>query len=104
MVITVMIDLSRAHKNVARAVHFEPLLDQNLLIAGGDAMPNHPGCAASSGGTGSGIVSVVKNHAGVKPGFRIDSFPANKIKEFSAAAREIFRSAVDVEAKILECL
>jgi hypothetical protein len=94
----------RAHKNVAGTVHFEALLDQNLLIASSDAVRDHPRGTTSGGGPCCRIVSVVKNHTGVKAGFGIDSFAANKVKEFPAAAREIFRSAIDIEAKDLQRL
>src|ERR1700677_91792 len=94
----------RAHKNVAGTVRFESLLDQNLLVTGSDAVRDHPGGTTSSGGPGCRIVSIVKNHTGVKAGFGIDIFAANKVKEFSAAARKIFRSAIDIEAKALQLL
>ena len=94
----------RAHKNVAGTVRFESLLDQNLLVTGSYAVRDHPGSTTSGGGPCCGIVSVVKNHTGVKAGFVIDSFAANKVKEYPAAARKILRSAIDIEAKALQRL
>jgi hypothetical protein len=82
-----------AHKNATGTVHFEALLDQNLLLARRHAMGDHPGGAASGGRTGGGIVAVVKNHAGVEAGFGIDGFAANEVKELSAERCEIFGAA-----------
>ena len=89
----------RANKNAAGSVHFETLLDQNLLVAGSNSVRNHPGGAASRRRTGRRIVSVVKDHAGVKTGLRIDSFAANKVQKLSPAAREIFGGTVEIEAE-----
>src|SRR5437660_10859734 len=36
--------------------------------------------------------------------FGIDGFATNKVKEFSAAAREIFGGAVEIEAEVLQHL
>ena len=69
-----------AEKYAAGTVHFEALLDQDLLIAGRNGVRDHPGGAASGGGPGGRIFSVVKEHAGVEAGFGIDGFAANKIK------------------------
>jgi hypothetical protein len=101
MVILPILLLGGANKYAAGAVHFEALLDQNLLIAGSKGVRHHPGRAASGGGPGRRIVSVVKNHTGVEAGFRIDSFAANKVKELSAATREIFGGAGEIEAEVL---
>src|ERR1700678_3513924 len=104
MVITLFAVCCGTHKNVAWTVHFEPLLDQNLLIAGSNPMRDHPGCATSGGGPSRRIVSVVKNHAGMKPSLGIVGFATNKVNEFHVAARQIFRSATNVEAKTLQRL
>src|SRR6266446_1846816 len=99
-----VIALCGANKNAAGTVHFQALLDQNPLIAGNYTVCHHPGGAASGGGPGGWIVSVVKDHAGVEAGFRVDGFAANKIKELAAAQREIFAAAVYIEAEILQRL
>src|SRR5229473_8330024 len=99
-----VITLGGANKNAAGTVHFQALLDQNPFIAGNHAVRNHPGGAASGGGTGGRIVSVVKDHAGVEAGFRVNGFAANKVKELAAARREIFAATVDIEAEVLQRL
>src|SRR5208283_2023336 len=96
--------LAGAHKNATGTVHFQPLLDQNLLLARGHAMGNHPSRAASGGGARGGIVSAIKKHAGVEAGFGVDRFAANEVKELSAARREIFAAAAEIKAKILQRL
>ena len=101
MVILPLVRLCGANKNVAGTVHLKTLLDQDLLVAGGNSVRNHPGRAASRGGTGGRIVSVVKDHAGVETGFPIDSFAANKVQELSTAAREIFGGTVEIEPEFL---
>jgi hypothetical protein len=102
MVILPLVRLCGANKNAAGTVHFETLLDQDLLVAGGNAVRDHPGGAASRGGTGGGVVTVVENHAGVETGFGIDSFAANKVKKLSAAARQIFGGTFEIEAEFLQ--
>src|SRR5580658_9471780 len=97
LVILLVDALGGANKNPARAVHFEPLLDQNPLLAGCNAVRHHPGGAASGGGTGRGIVPVVKNHASMEPSFGIDGFAANEIKEFSAARCKVFGGAHEIK-------
>jgi hypothetical protein len=44
-------------------VHFETLLDQDLLIAGSNRVRDHPGGAASGGGPGGRILSVLISRA-----------------------------------------
>src|SRR5260370_32584907 len=66
--------LCGANKNVAGTVHFQSLLDQNPLIAGSYGVRHHPGGAASGGGPGGWIVSVVKDHSGVEAGLRGGGF------------------------------
>src|SRR5208282_2057380 len=104
LVILPIVLLCGANKNAAGTMHFEPLLDQDLLIARSNAVRNHPGGAASGGRSSGRIFSVVKNHAGVEAGFGIDGFAANKIEESPSAAREIFGSAVEIEAEVLQRL
>src|SRR5712692_3199028 len=99
-----VITLGGANKNAAGTVHFQALLDQNPLLAGNHAVRHHPGGAASGGGPGGRIVSVVKDHAGVEAGFRVDGFAANKVEELPAAQREIFAATVDIEAEALQRL
>src|SRR5271165_6833800 len=76
LVILPIILLRGANKNTTGTVHFESLLDQNLLLAGRDTVRHHPGGAASGGRTGSRIVAAVKNHPRVQTGFRIDRLAA----------------------------
>src|ERR1700722_18910107 len=64
--------LRRAHKNAARTVHFEPLLNQHLLLARRNTVRNHPRGATTGGRTRRRIISVVKNHAGVQTSLVID--------------------------------
>ncbi len=93
--------LCSANKNATGTTHLEALLDQNVLVAGGHVVCNHPGGAASGGGPGGRIVSIVKNHAGVESRFGVDGLATNEIKEFAAAASEIFSGAVKIEAELL---
>ena len=102
MVILPIIQPGGANENATGTVHFQALLDQNLLLAGSNAVRDHPRGTASGGGSGGGIVSVVKNHASVEAGLGIDGFAANKVKEFSATRREIFGGAVEIEAQLLQ--
>ncbi len=71
-------------------MHFEALLDHDLLIASGDAVCDHPRGSASSGGAGGGIFSVVEDHAGVEAGFGIDGLAADEVEELSGGVREVF--------------
>jgi len=50
-------------KSAAGTVHFETLLDQDLLIAGSNRVRDHPGGAASGGGPGGRILSVLISRA-----------------------------------------
>lgn len=93
-----------ANENAARTVHFEALLDQNPLLAGGNGVRDHPGGAAAGGGPSGRIFSVVKNHAGVQSGPGVDGLAANKVKELSAAGREVLGGAVEIKAEVLQCL
>jgi hypothetical protein len=91
-----------ANEDATGTVHFEPLLDQNLFVAGGNAVRHHPGGATSGGGTGGGIVSIVKNHAGMETGLGIYGLAANEIKEFSATPRKIFGGTIEIKTELLE--
>src|SRR5258708_36853370 len=102
LVIMPVIQLGRANENAAGTVHFEALLDQNLLLAGSNAVRDHPGGAASGGGACGRVVSIVKDHTGMEAGFRIDGLAAHKVKEFSAATRKIFSGAVEIKAEVLQ--
>ncbi len=44
-----VIPLGGAHENATGTVHFDTLLDQNALVAGGNAVGNRPCGAASRG-------------------------------------------------------
>lgn len=93
-----------ANKNIAGAVYFSSLLDENLLVARGEAVSNHPGGTASGSGTGCGIVSAIKNHAGVEAGFGVEGFAGDEVEKLSAGAREIFGSSFEVELEVLQSL
>jgi hypothetical protein len=58
MVILPVIELGGANENATGTVHSQPLLDQNLLIAGSNGVRHHPSGAASGSGTGGRIFSV----------------------------------------------
>ena len=88
-----------AYKNVAGPVHFQSLLDQNLFIAGGDTMRDHPCGATSRRRSRSRIVPIVKNHARMQAGFRIHRLSANEVKEFPAGAPEILSGAIEIESE-----
>ena len=93
-----------AHKNAAGTVHFETLLDHHLLLALSNAMRDHPGGAAPRRRSGRRIVAVIKNHAGVDPGFRVDRFAADKVKKLPAGTDEIFARGIEIKAEFLNCL
>ena len=102
MVILPIVLLGGANENAARTVHFQPLLDQNALLASGNGVRHHPSGAASGSGTGGRIFSVVKNHASVQAGFGVDRLATNKVKELSAAGREVLGGALGIKAEILQ--
>src|ERR1019366_9748803 len=95
-------ELGGANENAAGTVHFEALLDQNPLLAGGNGVRDHPSGAASGSGTGGRIFSVVKNHASVQAGFGVDRLATNKVKELSAAGRQVLGGAGGIKAEILQ--
>jgi len=99
-----VITFGGADENAAGTLHFEALLDQDLLIAGGNCVRGHPGRTATGGGSGGGIFSVVEKHARMQPGFGVDGLAGNEVKEPSSAAVQVFSGTILIEMKRLECV
>ena len=99
MVIMLVAMPGGAYKNAAGPVHFESLFDQNLFIAGGNAMRHHPCRATSRRRPRSRIVAIVKNHARMQVGFRIHRLPTNEVKEFAAGAAQILSRTIEIESQ-----
>src|ERR1039457_3960073 len=104
LVIVLALPLCRTHENAAWTVHFEPLFDLHLLIAGGHTVRDHPGRAAARRRTRRRILSVIKNHARMQPRVGVDGFAADKIQKFSSAARQVFCRARHIDPETLQRL
>jgi hypothetical protein len=96
-----VIDARGTNKNPAGPLHLHALFNQDAFIAFGYPVTDHPGCGTTGSGAGRRIFAVVKEHAGVKPGFAIKSFAADEIKKFARSLSEIFRRAVEIDPQIL---
>jgi len=97
MVILPLVRLCGANKNVAGTVHLKTLLDQDLLVAGGNSVRNHPGRAASPAEPVADRLRCKKIMRAWRPGFPIDSFAAKKYKDFPPLRARYSGGTVEIE-------
>ena len=69
-----------ADEEIAGAVGFDALADQDLLIGFGHAMEDHPGGGAARGGAGGGVLANAVDIAGAEADFGVAGFTRDVVE------------------------
>src|SRR4030095_15170633 len=83
-----------SHKNPARSLHLDSLLDEYSLIRFRHAVSGHPRRRAACRGPRGGILPVIKNHARMQARIAIYGFARHKIKKPAVRPRQVLLGAL----------